>query len=60
MKPAPKIHKSLKSQEAKFFLNNDPRGIRAAQKGIVEKQFQKLNKTSVKFICKPSDLEHDS
>ena len=48
MKSAAQIHKPLKSLEDKFFLNNDPKEIRGDQKGIVEKQFQKFNKTSVK------------
>ena len=59
MKSAAQINESLKSLEVKFFLNNDPKGIRADQKGIVEKQFQKFNKTSAKYICKPRDLNHD-
>jgi len=60
MKSAEQINEFLKSLEDKYLLNNDLKEGRADQKGIVEKNFQKINKTLDEYLGKPSGLGHDS
>jgi len=60
MKSAEQINEFFKSLGDKYLLSDDLKEGRADKKGIVENNFQKINKTLDKYLGKPSGLEHDS